>query len=289
MLEVAGYLPVMIDFVSRNRVSILFLLILFLLFLMMSLQVRRGGTNPVRQGITLVISPMQHTVHTTISYCGSVWSDYVFLINLKEENKRLKEELRRQKVRLLRADYLDRSIRHLETLLDFKEKLDYEVVVARVIAADYSNPERTRIMITLDRGREKGLYVNSPVLTSEGIVGKVVSTTFSTAVVEMINHSNSGISARVERDESVVGVVVGRNGSRLVMEYVKNLDDIRENDLVVSAGFDGIYPPGYPIGRVSSVKTGEWLFKEVMIQPAVNLSSLERVFVLKKKKEMNRE
>ena len=289
MLEVAGYLPVMIDFVSRNRVSILFLLILFLLFLMMSLQVQRGGTNPVRQGITLVISPMQHTVHTTISYCGSVWSDYVFLINLKEENKRLKDKLRRQKVRLLRADYLDRSIRHLETLLDFKEKLDYEVVVARVIAADYSNPERTRIMITLDRGREKGLYVNSPVLTSEGIVGKVVSTTFSTAVVEMINHSNSGISARVERDESVVGVVVGRNGSRLVMEYVKNLDDIRENDLVVSAGFDGIYPPGYPIGRVSSVKTGEWLFKEVMIQPAVNLSSLERVFVLKKKKEMNRE
>jgi len=289
MLEVAGYLPVMIDFVSRNRVSILFLLILFLLFLMMSLQVRRGGSNPVRQGITLVISPMQHTVHTTISYCGSVWSDYVFLINLKEENKRLKDKLRRQKVRLLRADYLDRSIRHLETLLDFKEKLDYEVVVARVIAADYSNPERTRIMITLDRGREKGLYVNSPVLTSEGIVGKVVSTTFSTAVVEMINHSNSGISARVERDESVVGVVVGRNGSRLVMEYVKNLDDIRENDLVVSAGFDGIYPPGYPIGRVSSVKTGEWLFKEVMIQPAANLSSLERVFVLKKKKEMNRE
>jgi len=273
----------MFEFISRNKVALLFILILLMLFLMMSFQVGTGGSNPVQKAFHLIISPIQQSVHGAIRYGGSLWHNYVYLVEVRKENRRLQEQLDGQRLRLQRLGYMERSVRQLERLLHFGKYVPAVVTGARVVAADYGDPIRTRV--TIDQGKRQGLVEGSPVMTPEGIVGKVVITGLTTSIVEMINSENSAISARVARNDHVVGVVWGREGPRLVMEYVKNLDDIQQNDLIVSAGFDGIYPAGFVIGRVASVRDGEGLFKEVKVQPAVELSSLEKVLVLNERQE----
>jgi rod shape-determining protein MreC len=277
----------MIDFISRNRVALLFVLILLMLFLMMSFQIGAEGRNPVQRAFHLIISPIQQSVHGAIHYGSSLWNNYLYLVNVRQDNQRLKTALDEQRLRLQRLGYIERSVRRLERLLHFGKHLPPEFCGARVVAADYGNPVRTRV--TIDRGRRHGLEEEYPVLTPEGIVGKVIIAGPSTSVVEMINSENSAISARIAGKEEVVGVVWGRESALLVMEYVKNLDDIKRDDLVVSAGFDGIYPSGHVIGRVASVEDGEGLFKDVRVEPAVKLSSLEKVLVLKYRPEVERE
>jgi rod shape-determining protein MreC len=277
----------MIDFLSRKRVTLLFILILLMLFLMMSFQVGAGGRNPVQKAFHLLISPVQQGIHGIIHYGSGMWHDYVYLVNVRKENRALKRALDEQRLRLQRLGYIERSVRRLERMLHFGKHLPAGLIGARVIAADYGDPVRTRV--TIDRGRRHGVMEEHPVLTPDGIVGKVVIAGLTTSVVEMISSENSAISARVARSEDVVGVVWGRESALLVMEYVKNLDDIQREDLIVSAGFDGIYPPGYVIGRVASVEDGEGLFKEVRVEPAVRLASLESVLVLKYRPEVARE
>jgi rod shape-determining protein MreC len=66
----------------------------------------------------------------------------------------------------------------------------------------------------------------------------------------------------------------------LALNYVSNLEDVVEGDLIVTSGMDGIYPKGIAIGRVASVRNGPRLFKIVIVEPAANLDRLEEVFIL---------
>jgi rod shape-determining protein MreC len=169
----------------------------------------------------------------------------------------------------------------LEKLFALKEKSGFNFVVARVIARD---PSMWFDSITISKGRSSGVEVNMPVVTSGGIVGRVVSTSPWSAQVMLITDEKSGAGAIVGQlgQSNALGSVkgLGENGL-LEMRYVSGMEKVQLGDTVTTTGQDAIYPPGYNVGEVVEVRPGSATQAQVIhIRPGAGLEKLKEVAVL---------
>ena len=170
----------------------------------------------------------------------------------------------------------------LKGLLDLKEEKRYEVVPARVIGRDSSAWFNS---VIINRGQRAGVENNMPVVTSTGVVGRVVATGPWTALVMLITDDRSGVGAVVGRlgSSGALGTVqrLGR-GNLLAMSYVSALEPVNLGDEVVTTGQDRIYPPGLRVGEIVDVKTtSATASHEIQVKPSAGLESLNEVAVLR--------
>jgi rod shape-determining protein MreC len=150
-----------------------------------------------------------------------------------------------------------------------------------VIASD---PSMWFDSITIDKGRWAGVEVNMPVVTSGGIVGRVVSTSPWSAQVMLVTDEKSGAGAIVGQlgQSTALGSVkgMGENGL-LEMRYVSGMEKVQVGDSVTTTGQDAIYPQGYTVGEVIEVKPGSATQAQVIhIRPGAGLERLKEVAVL---------
>jgi rod shape-determining protein MreC len=138
--------------------------------------------------------------------------------------------------------------------------------------------------LTIDKGRWSGVEVNMPVITSGGIVGRVISTSPLSAQVMLITDEKSGAGAVVGQlgQSSALGSIrgMGENGL-LEMRYVSGMEKVEIGDTVNTTGQDAIYPPGYNVGEVVEVKPGSATQAQIIrIRPGAGLDRLKEVAVL---------
>jgi len=140
--------------------------------------------------------------------------------------------------------------------------------------------------LTLDKGERDGVRLDAAVISSTGIVGRVVAVGPSAARVQVLLDRDSGAAALIERSR-VSGVVSGQvsapeTGSEdLALKYIPGRADVVVGDVVVTSGLDRIFPKGLVIGRVRLVGDVTGLFRDVSVEPSARFSSLEEVLVLK--------
>ncbi|HXV63043.1 MAG TPA: rod shape-determining protein MreC [Vicinamibacteria bacterium] len=261
--------------------NVLFILALVAQSLLLSSQVTtEAGHSALRALVLGALSPVQRSADVTIRSLRSVWYGYVDLRGVREENDRLKKQV----ARLEQALWLERDIvasyRRLSSVLELAERLDYEPIVAEVIGLDASAWFQT---ITVNRGKNRGVELNSPVIASGGLVGRIISVGEQVAQVQLLTDRDCSVGALLSRTR-IRGMVTGSGDERsptgLTLNYVSNLEDVVEGDAIVTSGMDGIYPKGIAVGRVSSVRNGPRLFKLVTVEPAANLGRVEEVFIL---------
>jgi rod shape-determining protein MreC len=197
--------------------------------------------------------------------------------DLRRENRVLRE------LNLTLADEVNRlreakleNLRLLQ-LLGLKEKRQYAYVAANVIG---KNLQLLRNSITLDVGEGNGVRPNMPVVTDNGLVGKVVATGGRYAVAQILLHKDIRVSAKVQRSR-VDGIVRWDGGSTLMLHNVAKTLDVRPGDVVITSEYSSLYPPGIRIGVVSRAQPVEGsLFQAVEIVPGVDFGRLEEVFVI---------
>ncbi len=200
-----------------------------------------------------------------------------------QENEQLKERLTQAELELHTARQAVAENDRLKALLSLNEQSDIKSVPARVIARDPSVWFNT---ITINRGTSSGIAVNMPVVTSGGIVGRVITVTPWASQVMLITDEKAGAGAVVGQlgESGALGSVRGRAdlGVALIeMRYVSGLEKVEVNDYVMTTGQDGIYPPGLNVGRVIDVKNGTATqAHQILIQPGAQLDHLEEVAVL---------
>jgi rod shape-determining protein MreC len=264
---------------TRLRTPLVIAATLFVVLALLSLSLKQSpvvktlegiiisGTAPVIKGLNLVGGSLKR-----------VWSDYFYLVGVKQENAELKrrlEELDQKEVRYQEAVLL---AKRLEGLLDLKKQLALPVSGARVVAYDPSQWSRC---VIIDMGKNEGAAVGLPVLSGAGIVGRIVETYPHYAKVMLIVDRNSGADAIIQRNR-VRGIIQGKGGNRCSLEYVPKNADVEVGDLVLASGLGGIYPAGQTFGRVTQVdKSGGGPFQDIMVAPAENLSALEEVLIVK--------
>ena len=114
---------------------------------------------------------------------------------------------------------------------------------------------------------------------NRGLVGRVVAAGRGYAKVQLLTDRSSAVGAMIERTGRQ-GVARGDGHSGLELEYVPLQADVRPGDRVVTAGIDGIYPRGLPIGVVREVGQGAQIFATIKVAPLVDFGSLDHVFLL---------
>ena len=240
-----------------------------------------GGTSLLGRGIFALFSPAQRAVAGAVRGVGSAWTGYVDLRGVRQENLRLRKQLQFVELMLQRKQEQAREAERLRELLGLRQILPFETVVAQVVARDGVPWFRT---LTVDKGAEAGIGLDAPVITSSGVVGRVVALGPRAARVQLVTDRNCGVGGLVERSR-VTGVVSGQipdlHTPYLLMKYVPAVADVAVDDVVITSGFDRIFPKGLLVGRVASVSAASGLFKEILVAPSARFEQIEEVLLVK--------
>jgi len=224
-----------------------------------------------------VLATFQEGLMGSARSVEDLWRGYFFLIGLREENEALKKAQARLRGQVDQLREAGQANERLRKLLNFKSENDYTVLGARVISWD---PSAWFKSVIINRGSEDGLRPGLPVVTDEGVIGRVVGVSPRFAKVLLMIDYNSSIDAIVRRTR-VRGILAGRSEKTCLLKYVLKNDEVSKDDVLVTSGLDGIFPGGLTLGTVSRVKAmGPAIFLEVDVTPAVDFKRIEEVLVL---------
>ena len=234
-----------------------------------------------------MLSPFQQAtawVANEIHYATSaVWE----VATLYEQNKMLRNEVEQLRGINLQANEALAENERLRKMIGYQQAArQFDLVAARVIGRESDTWSR---MIVIDRGTMNGIANDMPVVTPQGLVGRVVEAGLNSSKVQLILDPRSSVGTIVQRAESrVTGIVQGDmdNPTMPQMVNIPKNADVVEGDVIVTSGFGGVYPKGIIVGLVSSLKNDDGgLLKIGVLEAAVDFQKLEDVMVITASRE----
>jgi rod shape-determining protein MreC len=263
---------------SKKMVLIIGVIVLIAVnIIVLSVNSRRYTSFGLERIAISFISPLQELVTRTFRFTKDIWQDYFALVSVARQNYILREQLYQASEKSNLWQETELANDRLRNLLDFHRNIAEQVVAAEVIGKDPSAWFKT---VIIDKGKADGLSRGLPVVMPQGIAGQVIETANHYSKVMLIIDRNSAVDALVQRTRAR-GVIKGESTDQCRLDYVLRKRDVRVGDIVVSSGFDGVYPKGLRIGRVSEViEHDAQIFHEVFITPFVDFEKLEEVLVV---------
>ncbi len=261
----------------KNRPVLNFVSLLIFNIFLLSVQIRKPSGQILLKGWTLMaLSPVLSATSYVFGRGFHLWDDYLNLVGTHKQNLRLQQENSSLRMELRRLEELDRLHARLQNYQKFQEQFQYSTRVARVVA---KSAPFWRYSWFLNVGSNDGVRLNDAVITPVGIVGRIVNVTASTAEVELLTNNNAGAGVQVG-EKRVQGVAQGNGSDTITIKYISNQEQIHPGDFATTSGTDRIYPPGLPVGRVTTARNSTQIFKEISMKPAVDLAVLQEVLVL---------
>ena len=246
------------------------LLSLFCLSLML-LDQRDQHLQKVRQGLSLVVYPVRVLVDLPFSTWSSVRTSFSDRQALIAENEQLKRERLDAEFRLQRMAALETENARLRELLDSTARVGSRALIAEILSVDLV-PYRQRFDV--NRGLVDGVYVGQALIDAQGVVGQVARVGPLTSEAVLITDADHALPVTINRNGLRTIAVGTGDSSSLRLPYLTNNADIQVGDLLVSSGLGGVFPTGYPVGRVAEVRVRpDQSFAEVIATPA---SALDR-------------
>ena len=237
-----------------------------------------GGPNPIRDYTMRVLSPVQYALQSLIRPVSHAVGDAGSIANVQSELEAARLEIAelRSQVILLQEAKIENEILRRE--LAFKNTAtEGHILAAEVIG--YDTNDFLQYLI-IDRGEADGIAVRMPVVTSQGLVGRIAETTTYASKVMLLTDPSSSVSARIQRSRGT-GMVQGAPGGELVMKYIPQDNPVAVGDVVLTSGLGGNFPRRLPIGQITAIeKSDVGMFQVARLVPAVDLRSLEMVSIL---------
>ncbi len=236
-----------------------------------------GGRYGMFHQITMeLVGPVQKGFTKLSSGVEVLWKDYIALIDVRDENRRLKALLETYDEKLARYREAYATYLHLEEELEFRRTADFPPLTARVIGRDPSFWFQT---IIVDRGENDGVIEGMVALNAKGVVGQVIHVAPNYCKILLANAPSSAIDVIVQKNR-VRGILKGAGESGYVLHYVLRNADVAVGDMIVTAGIGGIFSSGIPVGTVQSVhRKQRGMFLEVRVQPSVDFQRLEMLHI----------
>lgn len=278
------------NFFSRYKNPLTLMAVLFIQVVGLATQVKRpegakpgtsgSGTRLIRVWTVTAFTPIEKMFVSTGHFFSSGWHNYADLRGVRKQNRELQDEVARLQMEQVRLKQDADQARRLQALLDFKEKFISKTVAAQVIGS--SGTEQSRV-ITIDKGSNDHIKVDMPVITPDGIVGKVKEVFPLSSQVLLINDHDSGAGVILESTR-LQGIIKGTPLGELQINDIMSDEKVEPGERVITSGGDRIYPKGYAVGRVisSTPDRDNDPFLAIKIKPAADLSRLEEVLVITK-------
>jgi rod shape-determining protein MreC len=270
---------------GRYKNALVLMLVLLAQVVLLAMQVRRPAPDMPeghnvrlwRYLVTSAVTPPERLAHGIGKSVRDVWSNYIYLRHLREQNLGLQQE--NDRLRLEQASLAEDAVQgqRLREMLDFRGRYIDKTVAAQVIGTSGTDQARD---IFIDKGSKDGLQVQMPVITPDGIVGKVKNVFPHTAQVLLVSDQTSGTGVLLETTR-VRGVMKGDASGQPQMINISPDERIKPGEPVITSGGDQVYPPGMPVGVVDRVVPDpDSSYVNVVVKPNANLAALEEVLVV---------
>ncbi|WP_066855338.1 rod shape-determining protein MreC [Halodesulfovibrio spirochaetisodalis] len=215
-----------------------------------------------------------------VNNATDLWNRYIYLQGVQQENVRLMEQVENLSFALADARENVAELKRLRALMHLSPPPEWNRVAARVLS--YRIGVQAELdSIILDKGFMDGADKNTPVVTHEGVVGRVIKAGPTTSSALLLTDMNSRIAV-ISSNNRTRGLLVGSgNRDELHLKYVPINAQLEEGELLVTSGLAGAYPKGLPIARIVSVAHSDIsLFKTVKAVPLASLGNLEEIILL---------
>ena len=247
-----------------------------LIFYSLNIPAKRSA-NFIERGVMTVFTPLMKPAARVSGFFEDAWDDYLNLVGVRQENLRLRDEVKGLNARIVAAGETLLINQRLEKLLGMKSTVKSPVLAVSVVGEDLSSWFKT---VVIDHGSSSGIAEGMAVVAADGVVGQIVKVASGTSRVLLLTDHTSGIAATIQRSRAR-GVVKGKGEGLCSLEFTTREEDVKVGDMVITSGIGGVFLKGIPIGEVSMVKRGEYgIFQTVTIRPVVNISHLEEALVV---------
>lgn len=237
--------------------------------------------NAMDRALLRVSAPIEVAAATLAHGVGGVWDDYVYLVDVKQDNERLAYDNARLREQVHSLEQAQAENRQLRRLLQLKDSMPGDTVSAQVVGKDFTEFFRvTRVV--LDKG-EREVRPHMPVVAPDGVVGAVLRVAGETADVQLAVDAAFGVDVEDERTHARGFVRGTGDPARYAckVEMVDSRDDVELGDLLVTSGKGRWFPRGLPVARVTKVIQRELgRDQDVDAVPTVDFSRLDDVLVV---------
>lgn len=256
--------------------KILSLMLLFYLFIL-SFQVKKEGETVFSRVILTTLSPVISFIDNTYTVFQKGFNAYLWQRDMVLKSEELFKENLKLKGELLLKETLNEENKNLKKILNFKNEFPYEVIIAKCIV-NYNNPFSRTLLLSVNN---PDIHLEKlPVIDSSGVIGKIEGFYENKVKVTILTDPSSAIGVSSSRN-GVSGVAFG-NGKRVTVKYITNEADVKEGDLFVTSGEDGIFPKNLPVGKVVKVEDGGDYLKKIELEPVADLKKFDYVLIIKK-------
>lgn len=237
-----------------------------------------GYLNPVSRILLNPVVAAQSWLSTRFASLQNYINAPQDMTSLRQQNSQLEAELARLQTEIISLKQQISETNILSALVDFaRVNPEYRYLAASVIARD-PNPFLQYVII--NRGSDDGLRRGMPVVTQQGLVGRIAAVTAGAARVQLITDPGSSINVRLEPSQAQA-VLQGQITGDVNLVMIPQSANIQAGDLVLTSGLGGNYPANILVGQItSSRKRDNDLFQTASVQPTVDFAQMEIVLII---------
>jgi rod shape-determining protein MreC len=247
-----------------------------------------GLLHGIQRGAQEVLSPIESGASKVFKPFRDLFSWVGDAFDANSENKKLKKDLAQARTELAQARTAARDADQLRRMVDLQREPAFpdgmNPVTGRVIARSPTDWSST---IQINKGTDDGVTIDDPVITGDGLVGKIEQAAGGTSTVQLITDGEAAVDAAVVPDgtSGVIRTPVG-DPDDLQLDFVREVDSIRKGQTVVTSGFrrgrlESLFPRGIPIGSIREVDRDELeTYQRVHVQPFADFRRIDLVQVL---------
>jgi len=238
-------------------------------------------TAHLKLGVGSLFLPLFGLANSTQQLANSTENAVLPRGELLRSNEALRRENQQLRLQAMQAEETARENARLRQLVGWQRQAPWKLKLAKVVLREPANWWRT---VQIDLGSRDGLRLNLPVLTTEGLVGRISSVSLTRSQVTLLGDPNCKVSARVENDTRDAGII-GASGPLetdfVTLGYLSRNANLKPGQTVVTSGQGGIFPPGIPIGRIVDVEPVDYGSRsEGRVKLAAHLDALDTVWVM---------
>ena len=267
---------------SPNRTRLLFVFLVVAQLFLVAAQARDprdpGGTSSLLEGGLLrAVAPLARLVDAGGDAIAGARLATRGRRELEDENRELRAEVTELRRERLRWSGLALEAEELARGVDFVAASGFELRAARVVYFDRRSNLRTLLLHVGARGARP----DQAVVSEDGLVGRIVRSAGPYAKVQLVTDRAAAVGVVLESARRQ-GILRGAGPARLEIDYLPRQVEIAVGDRVLTAGIDGVFPRGLPVGVVAEVSPGNEMFHRVEVQPAVDFANLATVYLLER-------
>lgn len=244
--------------------------VLLAVFLVISLVLLAGNDNRQLKAVRAYTVGILGAMQSAVSVVPNVFTLQRENEVLRDLNVNLSDEVSR-----LREARIENE--RLRAMLRLRQDVPFTMVAAQVVGKSLLLMRNT---LTLDVGSRSGIAPDMPVISEQGLVGKVIAVSEDYSLAQILFNKDFRAGAMIQRSR-VDGILAWEGGTRMSLTNIPKTQEVHVTDLVITSGYSSVYPADITVGTVSSVRQRAGsLFHEIEVMPAVDFPTLEQVFVI---------